>query len=644
MTARGSAALGRIAYGALFVVVVPALLILWARATANVVRLPAVASPTWGVVVAVAGATLIVAGTFALARYGGGLPMNAFPPPAYVQQGVYAVTLHPIYVGFGMICVGTSIAMGSASGLWLVSPVAIFACVALVEGYERHDLRRRFGGGMPAPFLRVPPPDDAPPTAADRISVYVLLLIPWLILYEGAVTLGVPPDAVSGYLPFEERWPVIVWAELAYAATYPFVILAPLIARRNADLRRFVLQGALATAIIVLCFLVAPLIAPPRPFTSHGPLGAMLAFERANDTPAAAFPSFHVLWALLAAALYAESIPRWRAAWWGAAFLIAASCLATGMHSIVDVIAGTLVFVFVRHATDIWQTLRRTSERIANSWTEWRVGPVRLLNRGLWVGAGAFVVAGTMGILVGPGSALPITIMGLTAIITSAIWAQVVEGSPTLLRPYGWYGGIIGGLLGASIAVAIGADPLLLLAALFVAAPWGQSLGRLGCLVLGCCHGGPAPENVGIRYSLPQSRACRIAHLDGVPIHPTPLYSIIWNVASAPLLLRLWFLHAPLTLIAGTFLILNGLGRFVEESYRAEPQTPVRLGLHLYQWMAVASLLVGIGVTMLPVARRAPTPAFNWPSIFAALAAVAYTAVAFGVDLPESNRRFARLA
>jgi hypothetical protein len=107
-------------------------------------------------------------------------------------------------------------------------------------------------------------------------------------------------------------------------------------------------------------------------------------------------------------------------------------------------------------------------------------------------------------------------------------------------------------------------------------------------------------------------------------------------------MMRLWSLHASLSLIAGLYLILTGLGRFVEEAYRGEPQTPVYAGLRLYQWVAIATVLAGALVT---AAHAAPPPApqFRWEPLVPAAAFGLLTTLALGVDFPNSNRRFARL-
>jgi prolipoprotein diacylglyceryltransferase len=137
----------------------------------------------------------------------------------------------------------------------------------------------------------------------------------------------------------------------------------------------------------------------------------------------------------------------------------------------------------------------------------------------------------------------------------------------------------------------------------------------------------------------------RLARLGGVPVHPTPLYSMLWNAASGLVLLPLWFgATLPLPFICGVYLMLNGLGRFVEESYRGEPQTPRKLGLPIYQWNAVVSLAVGALLTCIDSGSLAVNPGFGWHLPAAALAFALIAAAAMGADFPASSRRFSRLA
>jgi hypothetical protein len=102
----------------------------------------------------------------------------------------------------------------------------------------------------------------------------------------------------------------------------------------------------------------------------------------------------------------------------------------------------------------------------------------------------------------------------------------------------------------------------------------------------------------------------RIAGLAGTPIHATPLYSIACNLLTALVTARLWTAGAPLSTIGGVFLLLNGFGRFVEEAYRGEPQTPVFAGLHFYQWIAIGTVVAGAAVTTI---RTTPAPGSPGP-------------------------------
>ena len=636
--------LGKILYGLLFVVALPAFLVAWALFSQQNVPLPIVGSFEIGVLVAIVGTMVMAAGMTALRVHGDGLPMSPFPPKQFVAKGVYRIMAHPIYVGFSVLCVGASIAAQSSSGLWLVSPTVILVCVALVQGFEKHDLARRFGSTLPKPLIHLPPNEDGTPGMWNRLSVFFLVLLPWFILYEAVKVLGVPKDGISVYLPFESSLPVWDWTEAIYASAYLLVLAVPLVAGSRRALREFSEAGLTGIAVTVLIFLTVPIVAASRPFVPHGFFGDLLQFERVKDTPAAAFPSFHVLWALLAARVYAGRFPSLRQLCWIWAALVSASCIATGMHAMADVLGAIFVYFLVTRLRNVWEFIRSSSERFSNSWKEWRFGPVRIINHGMFAGIGTFVGVSIVGWLTGPMHVASVLVVALSGLIISALWAQFIEGSPRLLRPYGYYGGVVGVIVGAFLASLLGTNVWLLLASFCVAGPWIQSFGRLRCLIQGCCHGHEASPNIGIRYTHPRSRVCRLANLSGVPIHPTPVYSILWNVVIAFAVTRLWFVHAPFSMIAGMYLILTGLGRFVEEAYRGEPQTPIFGGLRLYQWIAILSAVAGAVLTALPATGVPAVPQFSWDSLLAGFGFGLFTWFALGVDFPDSNKRFARLA
>jgi prolipoprotein diacylglyceryltransferase len=266
-----------------------------------------------------------------------------------------------------------------------------------------------------------------------------------------------------------------------------------------------------------------------------------------------------------------------------------------------------------------------------------------MMSHGIYAAVGSTAGVALAAWLAGPESLWWIVLVTLGAEVGSALWAQLVEGSSQLLRPYGYFGAVIAAAMICAVLGVFGLDGWLLVSAMAVGGCVTQVFGRLRCLVQGCCHGRPIDRPWGIRYRHERSRVVRLSQLGGVPLHPTPVYSMVWTTATFVVLVWLWTRAVPLPFIGGSYLVLIGLGRFVEEHYRGEPQTAWLAGLRLYQWLAIAFVVVGGGLTAL---NGAPAPPPDPPG-FAALPALAVVAVvtytAFGVDFPAANRRFSRL-
>src|SRR5450631_2563497 len=349
-------------YGFLFLGVLPAALALWARGTTTVVHLPTPQSSIWGSAITVLGVAIICAGMWSLWVRGGGLPMNAFPPPRFVQTGIYGIVPHPIYGGFVIACAGIAVLAGSASGLWLVTPSVALASAALVLGYERPDLRRRFGASLFSPWL--PGGGSSKPSRLERIRVYFVVLLPWLAGYEAVLRLRTPADTVTTYMSFEHHLPVLQWAEAIYASTYLVVCFTPVLVQSGRALREFSVRGLSAMALVFPVYILLPLVAAPRPFIPTSPIGEFLQWERSVDSAVA---SFHVLWALIAASALGDGGRYKRYLWFIWAALVSLSCVTTGMHSIADVVAGVVAYALVIHMSDIWIAILHGAERITNS-------------------------------------------------------------------------------------------------------------------------------------------------------------------------------------------------------------------------------------------------------------------------------------
>ena len=362
--------------------------------------------------------------------------MNAFPPPRLVSRGVYAWIPHPIYCGFIGACAGVAFLTGSPTGLWIVTPVVCLGCLALVLGYESPDLRRRFGAHLPSPWLGLPAGEGFLPVSR-RVGAALAVLVPWAVCYWAVKTLGVPGNAVETRLGWEWEIPVLPASMPIYASIYLVVPLAFLACPDRAELRQLMAGAWMATLLNTLLYLTVPATAAFRPIEAGGWLSKWLVWEQHLATPAAgACPSFHVTWTILCAAVLARG-PLRRVGWvvWIWCVGVSASCLTTGMHSLVDVLAGALIgFLFVR-INEVWRLILYSTEWLSNTWKAWTFGPLRVMNHGLSAGFAGFTVLLTAGMSAKSENLAWIFLVASCALIGACLWAQWVEGSSALLAP-----------------------------------------------------------------------------------------------------------------------------------------------------------------------------------------------------------------
>jgi phosphatidylglycerol:prolipoprotein diacylglycerol transferase len=93
----------------------------------------------------------------------------------------------------------------------------------------------------------------------------------------------------------------------------------------------------------------------------------------------------------------------------------------------------------------------------------------------------------------------------------------------------------------------------------------GHAVGRLGCLSYGCCFGRPTDRRLAITYRNPVAKAVRVAGLDGVRLHPAPLYEAVMDVGAFLVVNLAAAIDAPVGVPSALACLVYGLGRFVIE-------------------------------------------------------------------------------
>ena len=154
------------------------------------------------------------------------------------------------------------------------------------------------------------------------------------------------------------------------------------------------------------------------------------------------------------------------------------------------------------------------------------------------------------------------------------------------------------------------------------------SFGRIGCLMVGCCHG--RPHHWGVRYSEEQAAAGFPSYLVGVQLFPIQAVESVWVLGTVVVGTYFVWSGRPSGTALAWYVVTYDLGRFAFEFARGDADRPYWLGFSQPQWL---SLVLTGGVVWAERADRLPLSRWHLVT-FASLIAVV-VAVSF-------KRRFQR--
>jgi len=186
-------------------------------------------------------------------------------------------------------------------------------------------------------------------------------------------------------------------------------------------------------------------------------------------------------------------------------------------------------------------------------------------------------------------------IVGLiTGIIGSKIYHLFVTWNEFILSPFGiifniggsgWYGAFILGGISIVLTLKIKKLPVLkTLDVLIPIIPIGQAIGRIGCLLAGCCHGVPSD----VPWALSFQNGLYPTY---VKVHPTQFYEMFIYLCIFILLWKLRKKEMKHGLKFSLYLVLAGSGRFIVEFYRLNPK--ILFQLTVPQIIAILGIMLG---------------------------------------------------
>jgi len=201
-----------------------------------------------------------------------------------------------------------------------------------------------------------------------------------------------------------------------------------------------------------------------------------------------------------------------------------------------------------------------------------------------WIG-GALVVAGALGFL------------------AVAVLGKAVTGSASLVF-YRQALAVLAAATGTLVALDRPVLPYLDVSALAVMG--FLACGRVGCLMVGCCHGKPAA--VGVRYRRAHAIFGFSPHLVGVRLFPTQAIEAVAALALTAGGVTALVIAAPAPGVVMTALAVGyALARFLLEIARGDRFRPILAGFSEAQWISIATV-----TAVVVLAARGWVPARPW--------------------------------
>jgi hypothetical protein len=113
--------------------------------------------------------------------------------------------------------------------------------------------------------------------------------------------------------------------------------------------------------------------------------------------------------------------------------------------------------------------------------------------------------------------------------------------------------------------------------------------GRIGCLMVGCCHG--RPHRFGVCYREEHAQAGFTHYYVGIPLFPIQLLESLWVTGIVVIGVDIILHHYPPGTALAWYIISYDLGRFFFEFLRGDPLRSYLLGFSEAQWTSVLLLV-----------------------------------------------------
>ena len=170
------------------------------------------------------------------------------------------------------------------------------------------------------------------------------------------------------------------------------------------------------------------------------------------------------------------------------------------------------------------------------------------------------------------------------------VWQSVISGDFTVFGGLVFYGGLIGGIIGAMIGIIVAKSKFAVIESSVVPyIPVGHAVGRIGCLLAGCCRGMAYDGPLAIYY---QSAVTGMPNDQGY--FPVQFLEAVINIGICVILICIDKKERKPGVVLSSYIGLYAAARFLLEYFRGDSIRGIYEGLSTSQWIAIATSICSL--------------------------------------------------
>lgn len=166
-----------------------------------------------------------------------------------------------------------------------------------------------------------------------------------------------------------------------------------------------------------------------------------------------------------------------------------------------------------------------------------------------------------------------------------------------------WLGGAIVGVAFAGFMIhRHKLNPGVFFNVVFTGIPLAHAVGRIACLMGGCCFGAACSMPWAITYTDPLAHRLNGTPLN-IPLHPSPIYESLAEMMNFVICYSIWRRNPPPWTIFAVWTGLYGMERFFLEFFRGDPRGEYGV-LTTSQWISAGMVLISVAAFAAIAMRR----------------------------------------